>query len=120
MLSSRGSAIAVPIPRRTVRRPMAFFVMKVICSSPLLRRRARYATRLGRRVLDDAHLKRHALHDPFNKRCPAVIVGSGLPLDLPDGREIVILHAAAQGPCQKLLGEGADKLFAAAQQEIPQ
>src|SRR3954465_14633500 len=84
MLSSIGSATAAPIPRRIVRREMAFFAMNIsflsgssprispsrtALSIPALHTRRRIA----RPAWHDAHAERRALDDAGNDRRPAVV-----------------------------------------------
>ena len=77
MLSSSGSASAVPSPRRTVRRGIAFFEMITT-------------------LLRTLHLERYALGNAQDDRRPPVIAGRRLADDFPDRRLVVVLDAAAE------------------------
>src|SRR5262245_46752692 len=72
------------------------------------------------------HLKWRAFNYAYNDRRPAVeatrlvaLFGGGLPHDLADGRPVVVLHSSSQGIREQFLGNGRNKLFGVAQQNLP-
>src|SRR2546425_4629191 len=117
MASSKGRATAVPIPRSTVRREMAFLVMIMTPISSLIPRGGP-SPRSGRSARGDpyaprrcaTHLKRRALHNGQNRRRPAIVRG-GRSHDPPDRRRVVIFHLSADRKGEQLARHCPHKLL---------
>src|SRR6266540_7101338 len=95
--SRNGSATVAPMPPRTVRREMCFFVMNMsdLLSSFAFRGRGR--VRVGRRrARSTAHLKWRALHDAKNERRDAIVVRGRLTHDGSNNGHVVVLNRTSE------------------------
>src|SRR6185503_8452720 len=111
MPSSSGSASVAPRPRSIVRRSIALrvIIIPIVSSSSGCASLAFLLCR-RRRSCAAAHAERGAADDADDDGGPAMISRRRAPGDRPNGGQIVVLDAAADGVGQQPLGEGADEI----------
>src|SRR5437764_14243465 len=97
--SSTGNPIAMPRPRRNVRRGSATLVM-ITVRLPVL--------------------ERQAVHDADHDGGEAIVVRASVARDSADGSSVIELQTSAQGVRQEFLGVCCDELIGAAQQRLAQ
>src|SRR5260221_12938734 len=110
MLSRNGSASVAPMPRRTVRRGIAFLEMNIHRSLFF-----RHAQRLA--ALSGAHAERRAADDAADDGRRPIVTLRGFPRNFPDRRLIVVFEAAANRVRQQLCGKRADEILLVTRQE---
>src|SRR5262245_60807603 len=116
MASSSGSASVAPMPRRTVRRGIAFLVI----SMALLLRRSRCGSRAVLRPVRRAHGKRCARSDANNDRRPAIAVTRSVARDAPHRGLVARVQASSERVGQQLLRERTREVFLMAGDEPSQ